>query len=436
MTSGLAAAGIALAIILTTVLTATPKGRSSAIGVAARVGGAYELAALDGVTTPASSGADEQAVALGEEGFGLNVLRSLVDDSPTSNNLVSPLSLAAALAMAGIGTRGQTAAQLDDALLLGGLRDSARARGWTQLQADLAAGAEGDRVAFDDANSIWAQTNFPVRDAFLRSIEQEFSAGVWFANFEGQPNAAVQAVNGWVSNATKRHITSLLQPSDVAQAAAILLNAVYFKARWASPFATTASGTFYGPNGNATVNYLVHEDASLAVAVGGGLDAVQLPYWNGSQGTPGRYAALVLMPTSGSLAQFVGGLNVASLNSIVQRLSPEGVDLQLPAFNLSSSVQLIPTLESLGVTDAFSDGADFSGFSRIPTTISEVKQDATLDVTKWGTVATAATGVVLTPTAVEVSHAVTIDRPFVFLVRDTTTGAILFASAESNPAAS
>jgi serpin B len=433
----LLAAVIALAIILTTVVATTPGRRSSAVGISSRLGGAYELTALTTPTSSGSYGADEQAVALAEDGFGLSVLRTLVNGGGTSNDLVSPFSLAEALAMAEVGARGQTATQLDHALSISGLQGAVRAKGWAQLQEDLVAGAASDHLAFDDANSIWEQTNFPVRTGFLQSIEHEFGAGVWFANFARQPDAAVRAVNAWVSDATKRHIESLLQPQDVAQAAAILLNAVFFKARWATPFSTTENGTFYGSQGNVTVRYLVNADESLAASVGHGLDAVQLPYWDGSQvGAPGRYAALVLMPTSGSLAEFVDGLTTTSLRSIVQGLTPEGVDLRLPGFNLSSSLQLVSTLESLGVTDAFSSAANFSGFSHIPTMISEVKQDATLDVTKWGTVASAATGVVLTPTAVEVSHAVTIDRPFLFLVRDTTTGVILFASAVNAPAAS
>jgi serpin B len=143
------------------------------------------------------------------------------------------------------------------------------------------------------------------------------------------------------------------------------------------------------------------------------------------------------MPTSGSLEQLVGGLDSSDLDRIIGGMTSQYADLEVPEANIGSSLELAPALEALGVKDAFGPSADFSGLSSIATQISEVKQQATLRITKWGTVAAAATAVVIQPTLARVTPNRVLDfnRPFLFLVRDTTTGAILFESAVNNPAA-
>jgi serpin B len=140
------------------------------------------------------------------------------------------------------------------------------------------------------------------------------------------------------------------------------------------------------------------------------------------------------MPTSGSLSQFVGSLDSTSLNGIIGGMSRQAVSPLVPELKISSHLQLVPALQALGITDAFGPSADFSGLSPIATEISEVKQQATLRITKWGTVASAATAVVSTATALVTTRSLKFNRPFLFVIRDTKTGAILFESAINNSA--
>ena len=221
----------------------------------------------------------------------------------------------------------------------------------------------------------------------------------------------------------------------------MLLNAVLFEAQWVTQLTETQPGEFNTPGGKTPVTYMRPfgtEDDFLS-SIGQSLDAVQLPYWNGS-GQEGnrptsRYAALLLMPTSESLSQFAGTLDPGTLEQIVNSMTDQAVVPSIPECKIDSTLQLIPVLQALGVTDAFGPSADFSGLSPIATQITEVKQQATLKITKWGTVASAATAVVDQPTAARTTTPVTFNRPFLFLIRDTQTGAILFESAVNNPAA-
>ena len=189
-----------------------------------------------------------------------------------------------------------------------------------------------------------------------------------------------------------------------------LLNAVYFKAPWQAPLSDLPQAGFRAPGGDVTVPYLGNGGSgSLKASVGDGVEEVELPYWNGvpatdqhsrAAGGPGRYAADIIMPTAESLPRFVDTLDAGTWRALLGRLSSQAVDLSFPKFSLAANRDLSQNLKALGITDAFSSqAADLSGISPIPTYVKLVRQAATLDVTKWGTVATAATAVVADATA-------------------------------------
>jgi serpin B len=386
----------------------------------------------------ATSGADESDISSAEQKFSLGLLQQLVGSS-SSNVLVSPLSLDEALSMTLLSARGATADQIAGVLRVSGMSPQVQAAGWASLDHDLAASSSEDRISLEDANSLWTQTGLPVEQAYLDAIESQFGAGVWQVNFDNDPDAAARAVNDWVDYATEGQIPTLLNSQDIpASTAFVILNAVYFEAQWARQLLDTEPGQFQSPSGSIPVTYMSAQgDDDLDASIGSGLDAVELPYWNGSGSAgghiPGRYAALLLMPTSGSLARFVSTLDSSTLNRITSALTSQLVDLEIPEVDIDSNLDLSSTLGSMGMSDAFGPGADFSAMSNLATQLSEVKQKATLHVTKYGTVASAATSIVGIASAAMKSVPLTFDRPFVFMVRDTVTGTILFESAVDNP---
>jgi serpin B len=388
-----------------------------------------------------AASADEISVARAEEAFGIRLLQHLSASSVDSNQLISPLSLSEALAMCLAGARGATANEMAASLGVSGLTPQDQADGWAALDNDLLESATSDKDVLNDANSIWTQTGFPVKQAFLDALKTGFDAGVWQADFARNPAAADAAINGWVARITNGHITNLMNASDTPpDISAVLLNAVLFEAQWTTQLTDSSPGTFDAPDGSVPVTYLspAGADNGFDATTQGGVQAVELPYWNGDSSSrgAGRYAALLIMPTSGSLSQFIAQLDASKLDRIVNGLEAEPLDLEIPKLTMRSDDQLSDVLKQMGMSEAFSQDADFSGISTTPTSISQVVQQATLNVTKWGTVASAATAVVMEATAIASSPTqMTFDKPFIFLVRDTKTGTILFESAVNNPAA-
>ena len=158
---------------------------------------------------------------------------------------------------------------------------------------------------------------------------------------------------------------------------------------------------------------------------------VELPY----QG--GRFSALVIMPKSGSLADFARGLNPAMLDRILNGLRRSLVDLRLPSFEFSSDLALNSTLQAMGLVQAFGPGADLTGITPTPLSVQTVLQKAFLHVMPSGTEAAAATGIAVGTSAIEYKGPpLFVDHPFLFLIRDDETGTILFASSVVDPTAS
>jgi serpin B len=372
-------------------------------------------------------------LAKDEQAFSLALLRQVGSASSggSANVSTSPESLAVALSMLANGASGQTKAQLDQALHTTGLSAQQVDAGWLAM---LDAWKQDGHVTLSSANAAWLQKGFAVKQAFLDTIESYYGAGVWQTDFAGHMAAALAAINSWTSGNTHGKITKLfdnLDPSTLL----VLANAVYFKAEWESPFdpKDTSPGSFTLASGQqVTTPFLNDEQGDFPAVVGDGYQAVQLPY------SGGRFAALAVMPTSGTLADFVRGLDTGKLDQIVTSLHEQPVQLALPKFTTTSTLNLQATLAALGMPIAFTDRADFAGLTAKQVQIGQVVQRVYLSVAEKGTEAAAATGVAIQPGAAQVppSLHVQFDHPFLFLIRDTQTGAILFASQIQDPTAS
>lgn len=364
--------------------------------------------------------------------FGLDLMRA----QGSGNLVLSPDSVAAALAMAGMGGVGRTAGEIARILHLKGPTALA-AVGYLQraIAAGQAAAAAGDPEppTLEIANGLFLQQGLPFAPAFLSGAQQRFGATLETVDFAGDPTGALDAINGWVSERTKGLIPRILDslPEEMALA---LANAVYLNADWRHPFkkSKTRPGVFHRAAGEVTVDFM-HQTESLHYGAGPGYRTVALPYRSS------RLSLLVVLPVGQRLGSLQNRLDGRGLARIARGLSPRPVILSLPRFHLNTDTELTNSLKKLGMSTAFSDAANFSRITTAaPLKIAFVKHAADFTVDEAGTVAAAATvvGVVRTSGPGRPVDAVRFNanRPFLFFLRDNRTGAVLFAGRLTNPA--
>jgi serpin B len=288
-----------------------PSGRPSAparppagVRVADRIGAAYQLAAV--AHRGAAAPGDPAALSRDEQDFTVALLKSLHASAGAGNLTVSPTSLAVALSMLELGARGETAQQIAAALSTAGLSPAQQSAGWQALVRQWSGGP----FTLDSANSVWQQSGMSVPRAYLAALQRYYRTGIWRVDFMHDAAAATQAINDWVDQHTDGRIAKLYDDGALnAQTRLVLANAVYFKAAWAKPFDAhnTRPGSFYAGSAAPISTDFMHAQDAVACAVTADYQAAQLPY----QG--GRFAALAIMPTRGSLADFVAGLDATKL---------------------------------------------------------------------------------------------------------------------------
>ncbi len=387
---------------------------------------------LAGVTvTPG----DETAAALAGNALTVDVLHQLELSKPNANFVDSAYSLATALAMLELGAKGDTQTQIATVMHAAGVSPEQQAAAWKQFDASLLATAHADGISLDVANAIWLQKGLPFDPAFLNTLATDFASPSSLVDFSGNPQGAAALINKWVSAATHGMIPVVVGASDIQTAKLVLADAIYFDAHWKNQFIVdfTSQEPFFLPDNNQVMaNMMQGGPWTLPAYIGAGVTAVELPY------VGGHFAADVIMPTSENIGAFVASMTLATLTSIDQQLTPIDLNITMPKFNIASSESLTPILEPLGMTDAFTTAADLSGIE--PSNqlhVGQLLQRALIHVDEVGTTAAAATVVIgLGGGGAPPVTLIAIDHPFLFVIRDTTSGAILFTAQVADPTAS
>jgi serpin B len=371
-------------------------------------------------------------VAAADDAFGADLYRRLAEQAPDA--VFSPLSAAAVLQMALCGARGRTAAELASVLYLDGSPDAAVS------MAGAAAGALATLVSDVTADgtvtlrapaSVWIQSGLPLQPGFTGRL----GPAVAETDFAGAPQHARAEINRVIAEQTGQKITALLPARTVDAATRLVLtSAIYLKAGWAQTFPAqaTADAPFYpdGPDRPSRTVRMMHGTAARMYRRGDGYQAVLLPYRGG------RLSMAVVLP-DGPLAALDPALAAGGLRALLSGTTRYQVTLALPKFRLHSAFDLVPTLNQLGVRQAFTAGADFGGITEAARlVINAVAHQAYIDVDEQGTEAAAATAVSLRPTAVVQALprvTMTVDRPFLFAIVHGPTGLPLFLGQVSHP---
>ena len=347
---------------------------------------------------------------------------------PGDNALVSGASVRQALAPLLLGARGTTADEMAQALGLD--KDptaavTAEQATWHDAMGKHEAGAPAG-VALAVANRVWIDDGFVLLPDYAKTVGA--AATVDFAKPETRAT-----INAWVSENTRAKIPELLPAGAVdARTKLVVTNAIWFKGRWGLPFATTLTKDEPFKTGMKTVNVpTMHLADSFRYAASGGLRILELRY------ADSQLAMDVILADDGKLPK----IDPAKLDDATKGLASVRVSVSLPKLAFKSGAPLKDALAALGMKTAFTDRADFSGMvdpkASEHLSIGQVFHQTWIAVDEAGTEAAAATGMVMRTTAMQMGPVVDfkVDHPFVFVVRETQTGRILFSGRVTDPKA-
>lgn len=387
----------------------------------------------------AGTDADAHDAARAMNAFAFDLDRLLAEGN--ANYVFSPASIAIALGMARTGARGDTATQMDAVLREVASDDHAS---WLNAL-DQALAARNGSFADDEgtmhelvleiANSYFAQRGFTFEAAFLDALAERYGAGMHVVDFKADPDGARRLINEWGAEQTRGRIPEVLRPPDVTSDTRLaLVNAIYLKAPWFRPFdeERTTTEDFHRTDGSTVEVPMMHSFTGVRCTTADNWGAFEIPY------VAQKLAMLVVVPDD--LEAFEEGFGSETFDRIETMLDAEFAVpvVSLPRFKVETREELSGRLTGMGMPSAFDPTrADFSGVTGDePLHIGKVIHQANISVDEKGTEAAAVTVVGMDTGGGPTDECVvSASRPFIYAVRDTETGAILFMGRVVDPTA-
>jgi serpin B len=397
--------------------------------------GCWSSKSTEGPPPPEVSPAVKKEVVEGNTAFALDLYGRLREQK--GNLFFSPYSISSALAMTYAGARQHT--QEEMAKVLHFPKDQTHLHpAFARLNWELMGGGKGQGCQLNIANALWGQKDKKFRDDFRQLTRDHYGAGLKEVDFSSDHEGARRTINGWVEKETNDKIKELLKPRDVdSDTLLVLTNAIYFKGDWANKFDKNRANDeafWVAPDRKATVP-LMRQNAEFKYTEADGVQILEMPYKGG------ELSMVVLLPRQrDGLAELEKTLKAVRLSVWLATLSKTQVDVALPKFKTTCGFELADVLKTMGMSDAFTRGvADFSGLDDTKVLfISNVIHKAFVEVHEEGSEAAAATAIKYKDkdrgpdrTSAVVFRA---DHPFLFLIRDTRSGSILFLGRLINPA--
>jgi len=377
---------------------------------------------------PAATQQQAQQAETALADFAVNLYKNISSQDQNKNQVMSPVSVALALAMLENGASGVTRQQLDDVLVgLGSTVDVLTAYRAIQKQLEI----DDDKAKLSIANGLFQDKTLSLKDSYLGTTRDCLMAQVDNDNdFAHQLEPAREKINKWVSGKTSGKIPELFKPGTLSPATLMVLaNAIYFKSSWRVSFNKTMTKhqVFYR-NGQdkdtENVPFMVANDQYLHGSTDDA-DALQLPFQH-----PSLSLYVVLPKARDGLRDFEKKLSGAQLKSIISNLKLKQVNLQVPKFAIRSKIDLTAVLPKLGLANMFTNAADFSRMSDTPLKVDSAIHEGYINVNENGTEAAAATGISIVATSIHVQPSDPVpfvaDHPFLYALLHKETGAIVF----------
>jgi len=404
------------------------------------------------VRTPADLTDHELSVLNSCNTFGLNLFREIVAVTPETDNVfISPLSVSYALGLCYNGAEGDTRTAIGETLELADLSLEELNKAYHDLTEIL---VQADPVVdFRIANSLWSKQGVAIQQEFINLAQNYFDARVEEINF--QAPWAADTINAWIENATNNKIKDMVKPPINPNIVAMLFNAIYFKGSWMFPFDTadTRDANFYLADGSETQCRMMyksqkdvqqgspddpmnlHTDTNIVFYYDPDVVVMGMPYGAGD------FRMSIIIPNR---SPYYAADTSATIEDVIEIMTPEKwalwtsgdtpykFNLSLPRFRFEYEVGLTDVLRTLGMEIAFTPGAaDFSNlFVELDPWIDAVKQKTFVQVDEKGTEAAAVTQVIW---ATSMPPELICDRPFLIVIHEDVSGAILFMGRIANP---
>ncbi|MBE9208603.1 serpin family protein [Nostoc sp. LEGE 06077] len=361
--------------------------------------------------------------------FGFKLFSEILKEESSDQNIfISPSSLAIALAMTYNGASGSTQQAMAKTLEIQGMSLAEINSNYAILKSLLE--NPDANVELNIANSLWVNKDVSLRSDFLQRNQEFYKAKV--ANLDFESASALSSINNWVNDNTRGKISKIVDKIEPNQAL-FLINAIYFKGQWSDKFdkKQTAEHPFYSASGQKKIHLMMSQTGEYKYYENEQFQAVSLPY-----GQEGKVSFDIFLPKQNSnLKTFYQNLNPENWEKWLGQFTSQEGFIRLPRFKTDYEVTLNDALKALGMQEAFSNQANFSGIGK-NLAISQVKHKTFIEVNEEGTEAAAATSVGIVTTSLREKpqpFRMIVDRPFFYAIRDNQTGSILFMGSILEP---
>ena len=363
-----------------------------------------------------------------DNAFSFNLFKEVATSKDKNNAFISPLSVTMALGMLYNGTSPDARTEMAIALGMKNFSDTEINEYYQTMSKALL--KIDPLTTLSIANSIWSEKNFQVKQSFIDINKKYFDAEVQSLDFGLK--STLDAINKWCAKKTNNKIDKILDeiPGDAVM---YLINAVYFKSKWQSPFdkKNTTNEEFTTESGARKSVAMMNQTTTLPYYSDEMMQCVEMPYGNQA------FSMVVILPAgSKTIDEVVSYLDNNVWNMVLDGLRERNVYVKLPRFKQEYEISLVNAVESLGMYLIFQDGGNLNGIADDPRLcVSKIKHKTFVEVNEEGTEAAAVTAVEIGPTSVGPSTSVLFfaNRPFIYLIKEKSTGAVLFIGRMDKP---
>ena len=361
--------------------------------------------------------------------FAFDIFRKVLENEIESKNvMISPLSISYALSMTVNGADGTTREAMLEALRVNGITVNNMNEAYKELTKALL--SVDKRVIISIANSVWTEKDFAVKQQFIDILTNYYDAES--RSFYIDDKTVPDQVNGWIEDKTNGLIKDMIDELD-PNAIMLLINAIYFKGKWKFEFDKddTSGRPFYMNTGSSSSIPTMYRKGDVKVYVGNGFKIGEFPYGQGN------YVMDIILPdTQNGLPELLPSITDEAFTGWISQLNETETEVYLPRFKYGYKKLLNEILSDMGMGIAFSDFADFTNIAETPPLqISRVLHQSFIETNEEGTEAAAVTVVEIRVTSAPSTFLFKADHPFIYIIREVTTGSILFMGRVADPSA-